>query len=287
MARAVGTIEEMCRALLFVIALAACSSTPSGGGGGDDTGGGTDAARHDAPGGMTGPAAVYDPAITKVTVEIDYETGQAPYTGTIIGFGDTFDISVANIDRVFAHKKQLTIPRVLSAMEDVGPIADEELTATDVLMLAAKYRNQHDTTSESTYYILFVSGHFADANGPNPNILGVSIGANSHVIVMFKDVIRSTGSVLNPNTERYVEQSTIVHELGHALGLVDNGVSMVGAHRDAQHGPHCNNDKCVMYWLNEGATEATQFALQHVLTNSSILFDAACLADVDALTGGP
>lgn len=270
-----------------VIAIAACGDVPVGGGGGRDAGG-SDATTHDAPvGEMPGPAAVYDPRITSVVVEIDYETGNAPYTGTILGFGDTFDISVANIDRVFSHQKQLAIPRVLAEMEDIGVVADEELTATDVLSLAASYRNKLDTATEMTYYIVFVSGHFVDANGPNPNILGVSIGGNSHVIVMFKDVIKSTDSVLNPNTVRYVEQSTIVHELGHALGLVDNGVYPVAAHRDLQHGPHCNNDKCVMYWLNEGATEATQFALQHVLTNSSILFDAACLADVDALTGGP
>lgn len=236
---------------------------------------------------MPGPAAVYDPAITSVVVEIDYETGNAPYTGPIIGFGDTFDLAVANIDRVFSHRKQLSIPRVLSAMEDIGPVPDEELTVNDVITLAAQFRNRHDTATEMTYYVVFVSGHFADQNGPNPNILGVSIGGNSHVIVMFKDVIKSTGSLVNPNTERYVEQSTIVHELGHALGLVDNGVAMAAPHRDTQHGPHCNNDACVMYWLNEGATEATQFALQHVLTNNSILFDAACLADVDALTGGP
>jgi hypothetical protein len=270
-------------------AIAACGGTPGAGGGGDDAGGGVDAAKHDAPGGggMTGPADVYAPAITSVVVEIDYETGNAPYTGAIVGFGDTFDIAIANIDRVFSHQKMLTIPRVLSAMEDIGPVDDEELTAADVLMLAAAHRNRQNTPTEMTYYILFVSGHFADANGPNPNILGVSIGANSHVIVMFKDVIRSTDSVLDPNTVRYVEQSTIVHELGHALGLVDNGVAMAAPHRDLQNGPHCDNDKCVMYWLNEGATEATQFALQHVLTNNSILFDAACLADVDALTGGP
>ena len=41
-----------------------------------------------------------------------------------------------------------------------------------------------------------------------------------------------------------------------------------------------------MYYTNEGAADATQFALTYVLSGSSILFDDACLADADALTGG-
>jgi hypothetical protein len=39
-----------------------------------------------------------------------------------------------------------------------------------------------------------------------------------------------------------------------------------------------------MYWLNEGAGDAAQFAQQYVLGGDSILFDEQCLADVDALT---
>jgi hypothetical protein len=39
-----------------------------------------------------------------------------------------------------------------------------------------------------------------------------------------------------------------------------------------------------MYWQNEGSSDAAQFAQQQLVTGSSILFDAACLADVDAMT---
>ena len=125
------------------------------------------------------------------------------------------------------------------------------------------------------------------------NVLGSSISGRwptpsiGDTVAMFKDVIKSTGSALSPNTAKYVEQSTLVHELAHSIGLVDNGVSMVATHKDATHGAHCNNADCVMYWLNEGASDASDFALRRLLTGDTILFDAACLADVDALTGGP
>jgi hypothetical protein len=83
---------------------------------------------------------------------------------------------------------------------------------------------------------------------------------------------------------RFVEQSTMIHELAHAIGLVDNGVPLAAAHRDPDHGAHCDDDRCVMYYLNEGASDAAAFVQQRVLTGNTILFDDSCLADVDALT---
>jgi hypothetical protein len=234
----------------------------------------------------TGNASVFDPAIARVAVEIDFETGQAPFTGPILGFGDTFDLTVTNLDRVFAGKKQLTVPRVTGDMQDIGDVADEELTVADVLALADAHRDRHDAPGEKTYYVVFVSGHFADASGVQSGVLGVSIG-DTGVLVMFKDVIRSTDVPGVPNVVRYVEQSTLVHELGHAIGLVNNGVPEATAHQDAPHGAHCDDDHCVMYYLNDGASDAAAFVQQSVITGNTILFDAHCLADVDALTGGP
>ena len=232
-----------------------------------------------SPGDGSVKGTVFDPAVAKVTVEIDYEAGNEPFTGNIIGFGDTFDISKTNIDRLFAGRKMLTIPSTLGAMQSIGNVADEELTVQDIQALVATHRMGHDSATEKTYYILFVSGHFTDANGPNASVLGVSIG-NTGVIAMFKDVVRSTGL---SNVQRFVEQSTLVHELGHAIGLVNNGVPLASAHQDGPHGAHCTDTSCVMYWQNEGSSAMAAWATQYVLTNNTILFKADCLADVDAI----
>ncbi|HEX5063843.1 MAG TPA: hypothetical protein VFV99_30900, partial [Kofleriaceae bacterium] len=86
----------------FVVLAFACGcSVPGGrGGGGDD-----DDVMIDAPGNGSGSVSVFDPSITNVVVEIDYETGNEPYTGPIVGFGDTFEPTQFNIDRLFAGKK--------------------------------------------------------------------------------------------------------------------------------------------------------------------------------------
>jgi len=265
--------------------LAACDSFAGAGGGGG--GGGDDDPTTDARGsGSSGSGGtdVFAATTTKVVVEVDYEMGQEPYTGNALGFGDTWAPTLTNIDRLFSGKRTLTIPVTLGEMENIGAVNDEELTLADLTAIANAHRAQHDTADTKTYYVMFVSGHYADANGPIPTVLGISFG---DTIAMFKDVIRSTNDIANPNTVRYVEQSTMIHELAHSIGLVDNGIPMVATHKDAEHGAHCNNPDCVEYWLNEGASDARAFALRRLLSNNTILFDAACLADVDALTGGP
>ena len=272
--------------LAFLAALAALAACNFGNASGDN--GGDDAppidGRPPGDGVLTGNAGVFDPAVTTVTIEIDYESNSAPYTGPIAGFGDTFDLSVANLERVFAGKKQLVLPRTLAGMQSIGVVADEELTVADLIALANAHRDNRGSATEQSYYVLFVSGHFADANGVYSGVLGVSI-ADTGVIAMFKDVIESS-SGLN-SIRRYVEQSTLVHELGHAIGLVNNGVPLTSAHQDAAHGAHCTNESCVMYWQNEGVGGMTAYVTQYVLANDSILFRSECLADVDALTGGP
>jgi hypothetical protein len=275
-AHAAGTIVVM-RWLLLAM-LVGCNFGNSSSGGGDDT--------HplDAKVPGDGGAGVFDPAITKVTVEIDYEAGQEPFTGTIPAFGDTFDITVTNIDRLFSGKKTLAIPRTVAQMQSIGNVADEELTVADLVEIAAAHRDHHDSATEKTYYILFVSGFFADANGPNNAVLGVSLG-DTGVIAMFKDVVRSSSNL--SNIQRYVEQSTMVHELAHGIGLVNNGVPLTTAHQDTAHGAHCTDTSCVMYWQNEGVSGMTAWATQFVLSSNTILFKPDCLADVDARTGGP
>lgn len=262
--------------ILSISCLGACGGTT--GGGGDDIGGGDDAGN--------GNDGTFDAAYTRVRIEIDYETGSEPYTGPVVGFGDSFDLSTTNLERLFSGSKELFLPNTLGEMEDVGSVPDEELTVTDLLALADQNRDLSDAAPEKTFYLIWVSGNYTNNDGVQSGVLGVSIGSTG-VVAMFKDVIESTGSVVFPNLERFVEQSVLIHEMGHAVGLVENGVPAIADHHDDAHGAHCSNDQCVMYWLNEGASDMAQFARDFVLRNDSILFDDDCLADVDALTGGP
>lgn len=229
--------------------------------------------------------SAFDDSVTQIRIEIDYERNNEPYTGEVIGFGDPFDLTVANLERIFSGTRTLDVPTTLDAMDEIPVIADEQLSADDLLEIAADHRDLADELDTKTYYVVFVSGNFFADGAAQPGVLGVSLG-DTGVIAMFKDVIESTAVPGVPDLERFVEQSALVHELGHAVGLVDSGVPAVATdHHDVAHGAHCTNNRCVMYWLHEGASDMAMFARDVVVSGDTILFDDACLADVDALTG--
>ncbi|HEY4179461.1 MAG TPA: hypothetical protein VGM90_21605 [Kofleriaceae bacterium] len=278
--------------LVAMLVLAACNHAAGTNDDGDDDGtgdAGGSGLHPDTPNGAThyGVRDVLSPDYPTIIFEIDYETGKAPYTGSLLAQGDSFDLSKANLNRLFAGRKTLMLPTTLAGMEDIGNVPDEDLTTNDLLAIANTHRQQHDGAGQRTFYLLFLGGYFDDGNGPNHNVLGVSLGSTG-VVVFFKDVIASTGGGISlTDTKRYVEQATMIHELGHSVGLTNDGVPMATAHEDTAHPAHCDNDKCAMFWVNEGASEANQYVLDNVFSPGTILYDAHCLADVDAITGGP
>lgn len=128
--------------------------------------------------------------------------------------------------------------------------------------------------------MVFLKGYFERDGKPDEGVIGVSLSGTT-IIAMFKDVITSTGSNANGLVPKYVEQSTLVHEMGHALGLVNNGVVLQSEHHDKEHGAHCSNKDCVMHWLNEGKDAAVTFVQEYIKSGRSdvVLFGSQCLED--------
>ena len=85
-----------------------------------------------------------------------------------------------------------------------------------------------------------------------------------------------------PGVTKVLEQSTLVHELGHAFGLVNDGVALTSAHEDAAHAHHCTNEKCVMNWSAERVGSAVAVAKAFLTSGTTVVYDASCLADLDA-----
>jgi hypothetical protein len=115
-------------------------------------------------------------------------------------------------------------------------------------------------------------------------VLGVSIGGE-RLIAIFKPVIENTGNDLTttPAQRAFIEETTLIHEIGHAVGLVNAGVPMVEDHEDEEHPGHDVSDECLMYWQNEQSSGALDFVLEQLLGSSDdqILFCEASLNDVD------
>jgi hypothetical protein len=166
-------------------------------------------------------------------------------------------------------------------MESLGEVTGDEHTVEEILALAEAHRDRESSGDTATFYAIWLDGHFHDGEEVRDSVLGVSIG-HTGVIAMFKPVIESTDMPILPVVAPFVEQTTLIHELGHAIGLVDNGLPMSADHHDDDHRAHCIHQDCVMYWANEGAADMREFVRSYVTSGDVILFDDQCLADIDA-----
>ncbi len=209
-----------------------------------------------------------------LSVQVFYEDGSEPYTEGVPGF-QIWGLTQTNLDALFQGRvKQpvVTVPKEITQMKKFSMMNKATWSIQDVLDLdkSSGYTQPLGTVA---FRIYFVSGASTDG----PNILGFHI-SGEQVMVIFKDTVkRSSGT--SPFVSRYVEQSTIIHEMGHALGLVNNGLPLITSHQDSAHGTHCDNPKCVMYWSNEGQSSLQNFADQSIKNQSTVMFDDACLKD--------
>lgn len=223
---------------------------------------------------------LFSPELEFLTIEVDYAQGAEPYTGSVALASDIWDLFRVNAERVFeGTETAVHVPSTLDDMENLGEMTDQEFTVEDILDIAEQHRDSQNTENTIAFYVVWLPGYFHDGDEVLTGVLGVSLG-NTGIIAMFKPVIESTEMPLFPSVAPFVEQSTLIHEFGHAIGLVNNGIPIVDDHHDEEHGAHCTNQDCVMYWANEGAAELRDFVRDYVLSGDSVLFGPSCLADI-------
>lgn len=223
--------------------------------------------------------ALFSNETTTVDIEIDFAPGATPYVGGDGLFGNPWRLTRKNLEALFSQSpKTIVMDETLADMEALASApGGPDYTVDEVLALADSHRGGVDAAGTRSFYVVFVDGYFADDEGRQDTVLGVSIGATG-VIAMFKPVIAGTGLLA-----RRVEQTTLLHELGHAFGLVDNGLEPVDAgHVDREHGAHCTSDQCIMYWQNKVGSSLASFIAQRVTSEDSLLFDEDCLDDAYA-----
>lgn len=212
---------------------------------------------------------------TALQLFVGYEEGAAPYT-TFQG-KPSWDITHKNIGKLLAGRNiAINTPRELSEMTALDVLEQNNYTRQNIEDLSAELQKLDNKGAAKGITILFLDGYYIKDGQANDRILGINLDQTS-TIAIFKPVIESAGS--SEITRTLVEQTTIVHEIGHALGLVNNGVRTTSAHHDVEHGAHCTNENCVMYWQNGGA-EITQFIQPLLLGQDLDFFGDQCIADV-------
>jgi hypothetical protein len=226
----------------------------------------------------------YFQSTQKVIVHVYYEPNAEPYTGSTVGGTAYWNILEQNLTGIFQYRSappQVTIPKAVNEMTSIGNQNKSAWTDYDIFQLNLAHQGSY-AENESHFHIYFVEGYYNDGQQNQPGILGVSYTGTTYLVI-FKDVIKNSTHSGGP-LGKFIEQSTLVHEIGHNLGFVNNGVPMVTNHQDTVHGKHTINSDCVMYWLNEGVGDMAAFAQRFLTTSNYIMWGPQVLADAQALS---
>jgi len=209
---------------------------------------------------------------SSLTVNVVYETGADPYVGGLNLSNDTWDITRDSFEGLLPNKT-IEYPSQLSEMVSISSQMKSSWSASELVSVGNTHAPVLKVGDKANLTVVFVRGLLDN----NSNILGVHVTGTRFVFV-FKDVVESVGGT--DDQQKYVEQATVVHELGHLIGLVDNGVPQATDHEDGEHPHHTSNDECVMFWAVENPNQILLLLNNIITSNQLDLFEDEVKNDV-------
>lgn len=202
----------------------------------------------------------------KLIIEILYVGELNPTVTTMDNFKDFLELHLNKPQGVEIVQRQITSPnQEVYSIEDIRNIEDDN----------RKKFNDQRTIAVSG---IFIDGEY-DKNTANGSVLGVAYRNTSFVI--FEETIREFSNQPLAPALATLESVVMNHEVGHLLGLVNAGTTMQTDHQDTEHGRHCTDEACLMFWTAE-----TGEGLLNMLTGGSVpSLDTLCIDDLQANGG--
>jgi len=187
-------------------------------------------------GGVIEPTDYLHSTYTKWVIEVDYAQGERPSDSVLALLKQRMEAVVNKPDGVEIRIGD-ELPR------------DERKWTTRALMDMRQERQDERTRGNTVVtHVAFVAGQYSEGR-----VLGVAIGHEQ--VVIFSQTIENSCSTLQIPPCFYskdeILRAVVVHEFGHILGLVNNGIGMVQDHEDSEHRGHSSNRNSVMYWAVE------------------------------------
>lgn len=211
-------------------------------------------------------------AASRLVIEVDAVPDYQPYASTggrlVEGLAEVLD-------------KPDGIEVVMDG--DIEPRGDDHTWSRDELFaLADRTDDLEVPAGTAKMHVIFVDGEGESDSGNG--VLGLAW--DHRQIVIFKQTLEQScdSGTLPIRQQRLCENaelSVLTHEVGHTIGLVDNGLPMVSDHADPEHPHHDVDDSCVMYWAYEGERLFDRLTSRLMGGNDKPLgFDAACKEDI-------
>ncbi len=229
-------------------------------------------------------AIVLDRPYPSLVIEIDYWEGSVP---SKVALRDLIDIIHAE-----TLKKQIQIVGPDPIPSGLVKRAGAEWTLDEV-------KRAHETTFHSHpdpwalgngttafLHVLYLNGSLRyDYLGKNMSAAGVTLD-NVVVVLWSPSIVSVRGQPLVPAPAEAdnADRDILIHEFGHAMGLINRGAPPTRHHSPPDDPYHSSDPASIMY-----AGRDTIGALQHTAHDSTAsgtaLFDADDLADLAALSG--
>ncbi|MBO6584930.1 MAG: hypothetical protein JJ953_02370 [Gracilimonas sp.] len=203
---------------------------------------------------------------TSLEVEIDYMQGYAP--------------NAESVDSLEAFLEQRLNKQsvVIKEPTEIPAVGQSSYTASEIRALEEEHRDEFTSVEDGTLraYMIIVDGEFESGN-----VLGIAYYNTSNAF--FGATYEEVSGGFNQPSRRLTESVSYRHEFGHLFGLVNipgSGTEMQTNHQDTEHGRHCDNDSCLMYYAMENAGVFGQFLGEQIPP-----LDENCIADLQANGG--
>ncbi|HLF16876.1 MAG TPA: hypothetical protein VI796_05540 [Candidatus Thermoplasmatota archaeon] len=201
-----------------------------------------------------------DSTYTRWVIEMDYVEGERPSD-------DVLNLLQQRM-AALAHKPDGVAVERGDELDATGDV----WTAESLRELSRDHRTVDTGGSTVATHVLFLDGSYTDEDA-----LGVTLGHG--LVAIFSERVREVCPALAVPpclyTAEDILRAVVVHEFGHVLGLVNNGVPMQTDHEDEGHPGHSDSPDSVMYWAVETAD-----VLQRLSGGLPTQFDANDRADL-------
>lgn len=203
---------------------------------------------------------------TSIRVQVAYPDGFRPTDTTLDLIDDFLEQRLDKPDGVTVVETLIDTP------SQAGPYDINEIVAIE-----DEFRTVFNNGDEIGVWMFF-SGEESDSNSGNSVVLGTAY-RNTSVVIYERTFIELANNSPVPINRSLIETSTVRHEFGHILGLVNIGTPLTSEHEDQNNLRHCNVEECLMFFET----------VTNVFNNSDFEsipdFDPLCIADLQANGG--
>lgn len=190
-------------------------------------------------GGIDPKDIVSDDTYDHWIIEIDYMEGHRPSSSAVNLIKDRLGtiVSKATID---------------VRIDDALPATGGAYSTRDLQRLTDNHLDAKTSGNTVVTHVIYLDGH-SSSDTSNGKVLGVALGDHQTVGIFHETIRSQTAGLVSLYTTTQVERVVLLHEMGHIIGLVDNGLKMQTNHEDPEHQGHSNNENSVMYWAVESS----------------------------------